>query len=287
MTDHIAIYGKGGAGKTTLAANLAAALAEAGKRILLIGCDPKSDTGTLVHGAHSVPTLLEHLSAGKTPDLPDIMVAGYRGIACIEVGDAIAEEECASRRVGNALELLAELRIVQRLDPDCVLYDMPGTIGCSGIARHVFASNRQRNLIVATGDLMSFYAANSFIRHMAGQTGATNVSIVGNRLAGSFEESFVTDFARRVNVRVAALVPRSLVLRHSELYGKTVIESAPHSGHAQAYRKLARQIIEEEPALPGAPAHHLSPSELRSWAREWGDRLGELEFGILKDGAGI
>jgi nitrogenase iron protein NifH len=134
---------------------------------------------------------------------------------------------------------------------------------------------------------MSFYAANSFIRNIARQPGETSVAIIGNALTGSFEESFVGDFARQVKTKVAGFVPRSLVVRHSELYGKTTIESAPESTQAQLYRRLAHQIIAERANSQGDAINPLSVVDLKSWAHGWGDRLGELEFGIIQDGAGI
>jgi nitrogenase iron protein NifH len=287
MTEHIALYGKGGVGKTTLAANLSAALAEAGKRVVLVGCDLKADSGAMIHGRSQIPTLFDYLRAGQIPRLSDIVVPGYRGIACIEVGDSLAEDECAMHSIGRALTVLDELDPAESLHPDFIIYDIPGEIGCAGLASHLHISALQRTIIVTSGDLMSFYAANSFIRMIARQSGDTPTAIVGNALTGSFEESFVGDFARQVNTRVAGLIPRSLVVRHSELYGKTVVEAAPDSSQAQVYRRLARQLSEDRRDDTGISPKPLTVAELKGWAQGWGDRLGELEFGIIQDGAGI
>ncbi|GAM10298.1 nitrogenase iron protein 2 [Geobacter sp. OR-1] len=286
MTQQIALYGKGGVGKTTLAANLSAALAEAGKSVMLVGCDLKSDTGILVHGRQEVATLLDYIRSGGAVKLSDLVVPGYRGIACVEVGDSLAEEECASRGIAKALQLLGEFDLTATLKPEFIIYDIPGEAGCSGLVSHLNLSLQLRTFIVTSGDLMSFYAANSYIRSVSRQFPASALDIIGNSLTGSFEESFVADFASQVNTRVSSLIPRSLVVRHSELYGKTVIEAAPESSHAQLYRKLARQVIEDR-SVWQEPPKPLSVTELRGWAQGWGDRLGELEFGILKDGAGI
>jgi nitrogenase iron protein NifH len=287
MTEQIAIYGKGGVGKTTLAANLSAALAEMGKRVLLVGCDLKADAGTLIHGSEQIPTLFDYLHRGEVPHIDDIVVHGYRGVACVEVGDSLAEDECATKSMGRALELLRKLDLVRHLQSDYVVYDIPGEIGCSAIAVHLNALALQRTFIVTSGDLMSFYAANSFIRSVVRQSGMTSTAIIGNALTGSFEESFVDDFARQVHAQVAGLIPRSLVVRHSELYGKTVIELSPDSTQARLYRRLAQQIIADRTHLLDGVPKSLSVTALRKWARGWGDRLGELEFGIIQDGAGI
>lgn len=287
MSEQIALYGKGGVGKTTLAANMGAALAEAGKSVLLVGCDLKVDTGSLIHGKEQVPTLFDYLRSGEQPKPEDIVVRGYRDIACVEVGDSLDEDECATNNIGRALELLRELDLVRHLQPDYVIYDIPGEIGCSAIASHLNRLALQRNFIVTSGDLMSFYAANSFIRSVTRHSGETSTSIIGNVLAGSFEESFVGDFASQVHAKVAGLIPRSLVVRHSELYGKTVIELSPDSSQARIYRRLAQQVISDRKSLPAEAPQPFSVTALRAWARGWGNRLGELEFGIINEGAGI
>lgn len=287
MTEQIAFYGKGGVGKTSLAANLSAALAETGKKVILVGCDLKVDTGTLIHGREQVPTLFDYLLAGEIPAAEDVVVHGYRDIACVEVGDSLAEDECVTRSIGKALALLREIDLVNVLQPDYVIYDIPGETGCSAIASHLNVLALQRTFIVTSGDLMSFYAANSFIRSISRQPGAASAAIIGNALAGSFEESFVTDFASQVNAGVAGLIPRSLVVRHSELYGKTAIESSPGSTQAHFYRQLAQMILKGKGHQKADSLKPLSVAALRNWARGWGDRLGELEFGIIQDGAGI
>lgn len=287
MAEQITFFGKGGVGKTTLAANLSAALADAGKKVVLIGCDMKIDTGILLHGRAEIPTLLDFVRAGQTPQICDIVIPGYRGIACIEVGDSLVDDECATRNIGKALAVLHDLDLIGTLQPDYLVYDTPGEIGCAGLAAHLAFAASQRSFIVTSGDLMSFYVANSFIRNLARQPGETSVAIIGNTLTGSFEESFVADFARQVNTKIAGLIPRSLVVQHSELYGKTTIESAPESTQVQLYRRLAQQIIAEQATTQREALNPLPVADLRSWAHSWGDRLGELEFGIIQDGAGI
>jgi len=287
MTEQIAFYGKGGVGKTSLAANLSAALAETGKKVILVGCDLKADTGILIHGKEQIPTIFDYLLSGEIPRAEDIVVPGYRDIACVEVGDTLSEDECVTRSIGRALALLGKIDLVGAVHPDYVIYDIPGDAGCFAIAPHLDILTTQRTYIVTSADLMSFYAANSFIRTVARQPEVGSAAIIGNALAGSFEESFVTDFARQVNIGVAGLIPRSLVVRHGELYGKTAIESSPQSNQANYYRTLAQQILKGKGQQKPDSLKPLSVAALRSWARGWGDRLGELEFGIIQDGAGI
>ncbi len=287
MTQHIALYGKGGVGKTTLASNLSAALADSGCKVMLIGCDQKSDSGTLLHEYETIPTLNDYLRSNVKPALSDVVVCGYRGIACIELGDPLGEDECASRSIGRALHELRDLRVFEDLNPEYVIYDMPGEVGCAGLAVHFRGAPINHAFVVTAGDLTSFYAANSYFRIMARQDEFLSASILGNGLAGTFEESFLEDFAEQTGARVSGMISRSLVVRHCELYGKTVIEAAPKSNHAQVYRRLARQIIDMRGRKREPLPKPLAVPQLKQWARTWGDRLGELEFGILKDGAGI
>ena len=128
MAEQITLFGKGGVGKTTLAANLSAALAEAGQKVVLIGCDMKIDTGILVHGQAEIPTLLDYVRVGTPPKISDIAIPGYRGIVCFEVGDSLVDDECATRNIGRALGVLRDLNLIGNLKPDYVVYDTPGEI---------------------------------------------------------------------------------------------------------------------------------------------------------------
>jgi nitrogenase iron protein NifH len=145
------------------------------------------------------------------------------------------------------------------------------------------------SLIVTTADFQSMYTANRFIAALS-RSGkpVAPLALVANGSGSSFEDSFVADFARLVQARLAAAIPRSFAVRHSELYGKTVIEAGPLSTHAYAYRDLARLLQYGLPAgemtISGVP---LELPALKEWAHGWGSRLGELEFGIMSDGSGI
>jgi nitrogenase iron protein NifH len=110
--------------------------------------------------------------------------------------------------------------------------------------------------------------------------------LIPNSINSSFEESFIADFASQTRTRTLGRIPRSLMVRQCELYGKTVIEASPLSNQSYFYRRLANQIVDEvnSPASASVP---LRPEELRAWAREWGDRLHALENGLVTDGAAI
>ncbi|HLO24998.1 MAG TPA: AAA family ATPase [Geobacteraceae bacterium] len=289
MAHHIAIYGKGGVGKSTVAANLGAALAEMDMKVVLVGCDPKCDCTTLLHNGEPRPSVIELIASGKRVELDRVVTRGYRGIACIEVGDPFHTGECASRGIGRAFELLHELDVFGLLSPDLVLYDIPGDPGCLGFIRPIGNPQVRTALVVTSADVMSLYTANTIFRMIDRQRDGNPVAsaLIANGLNGPLEEALADDFAHRISSRVIGTIARSLVVKQCELYGKTVIEAAPLSNHAYVYRRLARHIIDEKviSSLP-APAP-LPPNDLKKWARSWGDRIYELEHGVIRDGAGI
>jgi len=287
MAQQIALYGKGGTGKTTIAANLAAALAEAGHRVLLVGCGPTADSSHLLVGEAVPQTLFSYLQAELKPSAADIITTGYRGIGCIEVGDFPGSESCTSRSIAAALKLLQELAVIDAYAPDYTIYDMPGDVGCIGDPM-LESMQIDISLVVTTADFQAMYAANRLIGLLERLQHPGGMALVINGSISSFEDSFVTDFAGQVGLGIAATIPRSLAVRHSELYGKTVIEAGPLSTHAYTYRRLARLVSElGRTGGNGVKAAPLAAARLKEWAYEWGKRLGELEFGIIQDGAGI
>lgn len=284
----IAIYGKGGAGKTTIAANVAAALAEQGGRVLLIGCGPAGDSSHLLLGER-LPLPLASLSAPAASGWNDDRLAsGFRGIGCVEVGGTSSGGGCSSKNLAAALERLEALQVYARFAPDVVLYDMPAFNGC--IDDLLLAELPvDRSLVVMTADFQSLYAVNRFLAALARPgTRRLPLALATNGSTSSFEDAFVADFARLTKVPLVASIPRSFAVRQSELYGKTVIEAGPLSTHAYAYRDLARRLQDGSAAAAAAGSGvPLEPAHLKAWAHDWGKRLGELEFGILADGGGI
>jgi nitrogenase iron protein NifH len=112
--------------------------------------------------------------------------------------------------------------------------------------------------------------------------------LVPNGISSSFEESFIADFAKHTGTHTLGRIPRSLMVRQCELYGKTVIEASPLSNQSYFYRRLANQIADESRALTvKRQPDPFSREQLKLWAREWADRLFALENGLVTDGAAI
>jgi nitrogenase iron protein NifH len=288
MAQHIALYGKGGVGKTTLALNIGAALAESGQKVLLISGDPKTEVATMLHTKQRGTTLQEILATGNKPALEDIVSYGFAGIGVIEVGDPLALSECATSALKRAFSLFRYLHIFDELQPDQVIYDIPGDTCCTTSIDPDGMSRTIRSFIVTSAELKSLHAANSYLRMMEQQQQTSSgVGIIANAVNGPFEEAMITDFAKQLNARVISTVPRSLVVRQCEMYEKTVIEAAPLSNLAFYYRRLAQQL--SDPAVMGklSTPRSMLHETIKLWAKEWGDRINELEFGIIQDGAGI
>jgi nitrogenase iron protein NifH len=288
MTEHIALYGKGGVGKSTLTSNLGAALAEAGFSVLQVGCDPKGDSCSLLNNGAPIPTVFDLLREQGAISVDSVAHEGFKGITCVELGDPFGSGRCGSAEIARALEQLQRIDLFKAIAPDYVLYDISGDSACSSFYTQIQQLGVSRVFVVTTADFMSLHAANAIFR-MLDRYGESNVPVpvgglIPNSITSSFEESFIADFAVQTGTRTMGRIPRSLMVRQCELYGKTVIEASPLSNQAYFYRRLANQIV-DEPQV-GIPIP-LRPEELRAWARAWGDRIHALENGLVTDGAAI
>lgn len=286
MATSIAIYGKGGVGKTTIAANLSAALAGFGKRVLLIGCNPTADSSHLLLGEEATAILNPLLGQDGKFSAEEIITIGHLGVGCLEIGESSVNCGCSSRIIAAVLDKLFASGVVDSFDPGFVIYDMPGDLGCIGEIAHQ-KGKFDYSLIVTSAGFQSIFAANRLISLLTKSPAHKGVALVVNGSVSSFEDSLVEHFARQVGLTVAAAIPRSFAVRHSELYGKTVVEAGPLSFHANIYRSLARLIADGKLARQKVAAEPLDAAQLKEWAHEWGRQLGELEFGIINDGAGI
>lgn len=280
---HIAIYGKGGIGKSTTTSNISAALAEAGYRVIQIGCDPKSDSTNTLRGNHYLPTILDSMRGASRVHLEDISATGFGGVLCIESGGPVPGVGCAGRGINAAVTLLQELHLFEEFKPDFVLYDVLGDVVCGGFAVPIRDGITDRAYVVSSSDFMAIYAANNLFKAIskyAPTGGAKLGGIIANGLSAGYSKSIIKDFAEKTGTTVAGYIPRSLVVSQSELYGKTVIEANPKSEHADLYRKLAAYIAKNEDLVIPNP---LGAADLREWARIWGDRIYSLDSGEVSE----
>jgi nitrogenase iron protein NifH len=283
---HIAFYGKGGVGTSTTATNISVALAEAGHRVIQVGFDPGHDSTEVLRGDREVRTILDAVQKSGITSPDDIIVRGFKGVLCMETGLPFPDLACTGHDAQAVIQFLKERSFLEEYKPDIVIYDVSGEAVCGGIAGSLLSDIAERVFIVSSADFKSFYTANNFfrniLRHIAG--GTRLGGNIANGLTAPFAETIMADFALKTGTRVAGTIPRSLVVMQSSLYNQSVIEAAPLSNHAYIYRRLARQIVENHETFQPRP---LSPEGLKSWAREWGDMILELETGIIGSGGGI
>lgn len=291
MTEHIALYGKGGVGTSTLISNISAALVEAGFRVLQIGCGLKGDSCGILNGGFPIPTVWEQYGKYGAITFDAVVSRGFRDTCCIELGSPQIEQSVASG-TAQALDLLLKHDLISSLAPDFVLYDISGDQACGVMHALCEKVDLRRVFAVTTADFMSLTAVNSImvqLEHFAdNHVPVPFGGLLPNGIASAFEESFISDFARHTHTHTLGRIPRSLMVRQCELYGKTVIEASPLSNQSYFYRRLANQIVDESHTLTVKQLPKpLSREQLRSWALEWADRLFALENGLFTDGAAI
>ncbi len=247
----LAIYGKGGIGKSTCTANLAAAFASLGKKVIQIGCDPKADSTMNLLGGTPVKPVMDYLrERDEEPDrLEQISERGFGGVLCIETGGPTPGLGCAGRGIITTFSLLGELELFEREKPDVVLYDVLGDVVCGGFAAPIREGYASKVLIVTSGEKMALYAANniqSAVKNFEDRSYARVRGIIMNRRNVEGEEEKVRAFAESAGLEIVADIPRSQDIIRCEDKGMTVIEGAPGCEAAECFTALAKKLIEED-----------------------------------------
>lgn len=238
-TKRIAIYGKGGIGKSTTVANIAASFANGGKNVMVIGCDPKADTTRTLYGKR-LPTILNKIKEKKNPKIDEILFSGYGGILCTESGGPEPGVGCAGRGVIVAMKLLDKLGAFEN-NFDVIIYDVLGDVVCGGFAVPLKEEYADEVYIVTSGEYMSLYAANNISKGIKKLKG--NLSgIICNCKGIENEEKIVKSFAEKIGSKVIGIIKRSQLIQSSELEAKTVVEKFPTSFETKDYEKLASSI---------------------------------------------
>lgn len=241
----IAIYGKGGIGKSTTTQNLTAALAEMGKKIMIVGCDPKADSTRLILNGLAQQTVLDTLrEEGEDIELENIMKDGYGGIKCVESGGPEPGVGCAGRGIITSINMLEQLGAYTD-DLDYVFYDVLGDVVCGGFAMPIREGKAEEIYIVASGEMMAMYAANNIAKGVLkfADTGGTRLGgIICNSRKVDNELEMLTAFAKELGTQLIHFVPRDNMVQRAEIHKKTVIEFDPTEGQADEYRALASAI---------------------------------------------
>ena len=245
----IALYGKGGIGKSTISSNLTAALTGIGIKPAQIGCDPKADSVNTLMGGKFIDTIsdITREYGNSEEDIKKAIFKGFNDILCMESGGPIPGQGCAGRGVLVALDLIKQYKIFEQHNIDLVVYDVLGDIVCGGFAQPIRHGFAEEVYIVTSGEYMALYAANNIavsIKQFAEQGLKVRVGgIIGNLRNIANENEIIENFAERLKLPIIQTIPRSDYVQKSELQGKTVIERFPESDQAEIYFGLAHKIL--------------------------------------------
>lgn len=247
----IAIYGKGGIGKSTVTSNLAAAFAALGKRVIQIGCDPKADsTINLLGGEPLLPVMNYMREQDEDPDeLSQISRVGFGGVLCIETGGPTPGLGCAGRGIIATFQLLEDLCLFETWKPDVVLYDVLGDVVCGGFAAPIREGYAEKVLIVTSGEKMALYAANninSAVKNFEDRSYARVEGVILNHRNVEREYEKVREFADRNGLEIVAEIPRSDDIIRFEDQGMTVIQGDPSLEVSKRFLALAQHLLDTE-----------------------------------------
>ncbi|HWR57074.1 MAG TPA: nitrogenase iron protein [Negativicutes bacterium] len=278
----IAIYGKGGIGKSTTTSNLSAALSVAGYKVMQFGCDPKSDSTNTLRNGQYIPTVLDTLREKNVVKTAEVVFEGFNGIYCVEAGGPAPGVGCAGRGIITAVQLFKQQHTFEDLELDYVIYDVLGDVVCGGFAVPIREGIAEHVFTVSSADFMAIYAANNLfkgIHKYSNNGGALLGGVIANSINQPYAREIIDDFVKVTSTRVVEYVPRSVTVSQSELQGKTTIEAAPDSAQAKVYKELAAKIAEHTESKVPSP---LETAELREWAAKWGKHLLSLESGEVR-----
>ena len=243
----VAVYGKGGIGKSTITSNLAAAFATMGKRVIQIGCDPKADSTILLRHGEAVPAVLDLYNEKKQAlQLEDMIRIGYNGVICVEAGGPTPGLGCAGRGIITALEKLKELGAYDVYKPDVVLYDVLGDVVCGGFSMPMRGGYADKIFIITSGENMAIHAAANIamaVDNFRNRGYASLGGVILNRRNVPGEEEKVRELAEDFHTRVVGTLSRSELVLEAENRGKTLLEAYPDCEMAEEYRTLAEQIL--------------------------------------------
>ena len=256
----IAIYGKGVIGKSTTTQNTVAGLVEMGKKVMVVGCDPKADSTRLLLGGLAQKSVLDTLrDEGEDIDLEDIRKTGFGGTICVESGGPEPGVGCAGRGIITSINLLEQLgAYAPALNLDYAFYDVLGDVVCGGFAMPIREGKAKEIYIVCSGEMMAMYAANNICKGIVKFAEAGGVRLGGlicNSRKVDNEQPLIEAFAEKLGTQMIHFVPRDNMVQKAEINRKTVIEFDPTHGQADEYRMLAKKIDENKMFVIPKPMH--------------------------------
>ena len=243
----IAIYGKGGIGKSTISCNVSAALAAKGLRVMQIGCDPKADSTALLHGGSRIPTVLElERQKGMRITLDEIVHRGEGGVLCVEAGGPLPGVGCAGRGIINALETLKRLNAYEIYQPDLVIYDVLGDVVCGGFAMPMRGGYADKVFVVTSGEKMAKYAAGNIcmaIQNFKGRGYASLGGLILNCRGAEQERETVQALADDFDTSIIGTLDRSADITAAEKQDTTVRTLLPDCTASRQLDEIAEALL--------------------------------------------
>ena len=243
----IAVYGKGGIGKSTTVSNISIALAQKGLKVMQIGCDPKADSTFNLRSSVKIETVLDMIrKKGAAITLEDMVTEGYAGVLCVEAGGPTLGLGCAGRGIIAAMEKLSEKKAFEVYKPDAVIYDVLGDVVCGGFAMPIREGYAEKVFVVTSGENMAIHAAANIamaVANFKSRGYATLGGIILNRRNVPRELEKVQELAQDIGSKIVGSLNFSETVQRADEMRKTVLEAFPYSEMAGEYRKLAEQVL--------------------------------------------
>ncbi|MEZ6852009.1 nitrogenase iron protein [Halodesulfovibrio aestuarii] len=268
----VAIYGKGGIGKSTTTQNTVAGLSMLDRKVMVVGCDPKADSTRLLLGGLQQKSVLDTLrEEGEDVELEDIRKGGFGGTWCVESGGPEPGVGCAGRGIITSINMLENLGAYEESEQlDYVFYDVLGDVVCGGFAMPIRDGKAEEIYIVCSGEMMAMYAANNICKGVMkyAQSGGVRLGgLICNSRNVDNEKEMIEEFARKLGTQMIYFVPRDNDVQRAEINRKTVLEWNDTVPQADAYRGLANAIDQNEMFVVPTP---LEIEELESLLVDFG-----------------
>jgi len=257
----LAVYGKGGIGKSTTSANLSASFAHKGAKVLQIGCDPKHDSTFPLTGMlqNTVIDILDEFDFHHEEIEPeDVIVKGYAGVDTLESGGPPAGSGCGGYVVGETVKLLQQFGLYDKYD--VILFDVLGDVVCGGFSAPL--NHADLGIIIACNDFDSIFAANRLCLAISQKSQRHKVKLAGivaNRVDYEYGGgvSLLEQFAEKVDTKIIGEVPYHDLIRRSRLAGKTLweMEGPDQATCTQPFEDLAEYILNNPPVTVPQPYH--------------------------------
>lgn len=267
----IIIYGKGGVGKSTFSTHLSVCLSKMGKSVLLIGCDPKTDTSSRLISREKVRTLIDliDMGLGGSACVSDLIVKTPSGVDVMETGGPEPGIGCSGRGVMSLCQILSR-ESASSLEYDAIVFDVLGDLVCGGFVAPLRFAVANNLYIVSSEEVASLYAVNN-IAKVINQPYNGNIApggIVFNIRRKSAKTEMLEDFARRINMGILSYIGYDPLIQEAEANEMTAIEYAPDSAVSRKYFDIAGRMIRQFGEPPHGKPTPLSASDFWAFVRE-------------------